>query len=216
MPRSPAITMIGSPGRTRMKAKEISVTPRKVGTKVIRRERIYFSIGSRLLSPVERRSMAWSGFPRESTSDFVEWWAANDHPPLEMNAGSRRTPQGPSTLFGQAHIVEDVTAQRMDDVVLHFGPYRHEHRRVRDRHPRRLFLEDDLSLLIELRPVGLVGQRLGLEDQLVERLVAPLRAVGAADPVAAEKHAKEVVRIAVVAGPAQQHRTVAVQFTGTL
>ena len=38
-PRSPAITMIGSPGSTRIKAKEISVTPMKVGTKVSRRLR---------------------------------------------------------------------------------------------------------------------------------------------------------------------------------
>src|SRR3546814_1555351 len=71
--------------------------------------------------------------------------------------------------------------------------------------PGRLLLEDDLSLLVELRPLVVVADGLGLLDQILEGLVAPLGAVGAAHGVTAEQHGQEVVRVAVVAGPAEQH-----------
>ena len=88
--------------------------------------------------------------------------------------------------------------------------HRHEDERVVERDPRRLLLEDHLRLLVELRALGLVGGLLRLGDQVVELLVAPLGAVVAADRVAAEQHVEEVVRIAVVAGPAEHHRALAV------
>src|SRR5918998_700755 len=45
--------------------------------------------------------------------------------------------------------------------------------------PGRLLLEDHLSLLVELRALGLVGGDLRLRDEIVEGLVAPLGDVGA-------------------------------------
>ena len=56
-----------------------------------------------------------------------------------------------------------------------------------ERRPRRLALEDDLRLFVELGALRLVGDLLGVVDQLVELLVAPLRAVVAADGGAAEQ-----------------------------
>src|SRR3546814_14495526 len=82
--------------------------------------------------------------------------------------------------------------------------------------PGRLLLEDDLSLLVELRPLVVVADGLGLLDQILEGLVAPLGAVGAAHGVTAEQHGQEVVRVAVVAGPAEQHGALAVDVLGAL
>jgi hypothetical protein len=79
---------------------------------------------------------------------------------------------------------------------------------VRDGRPRRLLLEDDLRLLVELGAALLVGDGLRLLDQLLEVLVAPLGAVGVAYRVAAEEDGEEVVRVAVVARPAEEDGTV--------
>src|SRR5579883_2582486 len=43
---------------------------------------------------------------------------------------------------------------------------------VGDGEPRRVLLEDDLGLLVELRPLLHVGRALRLADEIVERLVA--------------------------------------------
>src|SRR5437667_75410 len=87
-----------------------------------------------------------------------------------------------------------------DDLLAHWL----ELHRMRDGEPRRLLLEDDLRLAIEVGALLDVGRVLGLDDQIVERLVAPFRRVAAADlgAVAAEQDMEEIVRIAVVAGPA--------------
>src|SRR5260221_485364 len=89
----------------------------------------------------------------------------------------------------------------VDDLLAH----RLELDRVRDGEPRRLFLEDDLRLAIEVGPLLDVGLVLGLDDQVVEWLEAPFRGVAAArlGSIAAEQDMEEVVGIAVVAGPAQ-------------
>ncbi|ENN88888.1 hypothetical protein RHSP_10882 [Rhizobium freirei PRF 81] len=85
-----------------------------------------------------------------------------------------------------------------------------------DRHPWCFALKDDLCLFIELGALLDVGRLLGLLHQIVEFLVAPLRTVVATDGIAAEQRVKEVVRIAVVAGPAEDGRTVAVLGGGEL
>src|SRR5258708_2794043 len=75
--------------------------------------------------------------------------------------------------------------------------------RMRDGEPRCLFLEDDLRLAVEVGALLDVGGVLGLDDQIVERLVAPFRGVAAADlgALATEQHVQEIVRIPIVAGP---------------
>src|SRR6266436_9946902 len=88
----------------------------------------------------------------------------------------------------------------VDDLLAH----RLELHRMRDGEPRRLLLEDDLRLAVEVGALLDVGRVLGLDDQIVEWLEAPFRRVAAADlgAVAAEQDMQEVVGIAVVAGPA--------------
>src|SRR3546814_8850638 len=58
----------------------------------------------------------------------------------------------PSGLLLDVHAVEDVTAEGIDLEVLHFLAHRLEHHRMCDGGPGRLLLEEDLSLLVELRP----------------------------------------------------------------
>src|SRR3546814_8275931 len=86
--------------------------------------------------------------------------------------------------------------------------HRLEHHRMCDSSPGLLLHEDDLSLLVELRPLVVVADGLCLLDQILEGLVAPLGAVGAAHGVTAEQHGQEVVRVAVVAGPADRKSVV--------
>jgi hypothetical protein len=71
-------------------------------------------------------------------------------------------------------------------------------------------LEDDLRLLVELGALGLVDRLLRLYDEVVEFLVAPLRAVVTADGIATQQGVQEVVRIAIVAGPAEDDGAVAI------
>ncbi len=83
--------------------------------------------------------------------------------------------------------------------------HRHVDQRMRDRHPWRLIVEDHLRLLVERGALLHVRRRLCFVDQLGEVLVAPLGDVLAAFTrrAAGQQHAHEVVRIAVVARPAQ-------------
>src|SRR5436309_13058769 len=76
---------------------------------------------------------------------------------------------------------------------------------MRDGEPRRLLLEDDLGLLVERGALRLVGRHLRLAHELIEALVAPFGGIAAARRRrrAAEQGVEEVVRIAVVAGPAE-------------
>ena len=70
----------------------------------------------------------------------------------------------------------------------------------------------DLRLLVELGAYAWPGRSpaAALLQQGVEVLVAPFGAVAATDGGTAEVVGEEVVRIAIVAGPADDHGTVAV------
>src|SRR5439155_22641051 len=105
---------------------------------------------------------------------------------------------------GDLRLVEIVVRGRVHLIALHFLAYRVEADRMRHRDPRCFFLENDLRLLVELGAIGLLGRLRGLDDQILERLVAPARVVAAAlDRLAAEQGYEEIVRIAVVSRPAE-------------
>ena len=77
------------------------------------------------------------------------------------------------------------------------------------RQPQRLLLDDLLRLLIEAAAFGLVVAGFAIGDQLVQRLVAITREVEAGlDRRAGELRGKEIVRVAVVAGPAHEQQVV--------
>src|SRR6185369_7079507 len=81
--------------------------------------------------------------------------------------------------------------------------------RVRDLHVGRGVVLDRLHLDVELRALLLVRQRLGPVEAIVEALVAPLREVlPARARGGASAQEEEVVRVAVVTGPAELHRHV--------
>jgi hypothetical protein len=89
-----------------------------------------------------------------------------------------------------------------------FLRHRHILRRVRDGAQGRLVLEDHLRLFVELGALGLVGVILAFIS-FVEVLVAPLARFE--PPTASQPSStQEVVRVAVVAGPAQDDRAVAI------
>src|SRR5829696_7400954 len=119
----------------------------------------------------------------------------------------RRGPTGPLSnsqdraLLLDIHSIERVAPERRELEVHDLLAHRLELHRMGDREPRRLLLEDDLRLSVELGAFLLVARDLRLRDEVVERLVAPLRGVAAAGlgGVAAEERVQEVVGIAVVA-----------------
>src|SRR5215207_6227190 len=94
-------------------------------------------------------------------------------------------------------------AERIHDEPGDLLAHRHDDERMVERRPRSLALEDDLSLFIELRTLGLIRRDLRIRHEFVEFLVAPLRAVIAADRIATKENVEEIVRIAIVAGPAK-------------
>ena len=75
-----------------------------------------------------------------------------------------------------------------------------------------MFFEQLLGLFVELGALLFVSGVFGGRDQFVELGVAPLGEVVAIDRVAAEQGAEPVVRITVVAAPANQHRAVFTAF----
>src|SRR5689334_25177336 len=85
-----------------------------------------------------------------------------------------------------ADAVEARIAERLDAHVDNLLADRLIHRRVSDRRERQLLREDLLRLHIRLRAICLSRRFTALLDQVVERLVAPLREVVAVDRVAAE------------------------------
>src|SRR3954453_19671475 len=105
----------------------------------------------------------------------------------------------------QAYTTELVTAEWADLEAFDFLANRLVHDGMRDQEHRGFLVEDFLRLLIELRALALVRERQGLGQQLVELIVAPLGQVVAAglSAGAARQDVQEVVRIAVVAGPAE-------------
>ena len=90
---------------------------------------------------------------------------------------------------------------------------RHEHHRMRERHPRRLVVEDHLRLPGRARSRSAWSVvSFASCDELVVVGVAPFGDVVAAEPRgrAAEQHVEEIVGVAVVAGPAvERHRGLA-------
>src|SRR5437016_9969636 len=168
MPRSPAIVSIGSPGMRRLSTNTSSVIPMKVGTTRLRRVKM-------------NRSMILSSTPawRRKKAERLS--------PLRRYQG----------LLLEVDAVEGVPAERRELEVDYLLADRLQLHRMRDGEPGRLFLEDDLRLLIELGALGLVGEGLRLHDELVERLVAELGDIGAAGlrRVATEQRVQEVVGI---------------------
>src|SRR5436190_23682448 len=90
------------------------------------------------------------------------------------------TPRSWRRRLGEIGLVEVMVRRRIHFVALHFLAQRIEANRMRDRDPRRFFLEDHLRLFVELRAIGLLRRLRRLDDQLFERLVAPARVVAAA------------------------------------
>src|SRR6185437_1475969 len=106
----------------------------------------------------------------------------------------------------QIDLVEIVVRRRVHLVAAHLLAQCVEAHRMRDWNPRRLVVHDHLRLLVELRAVGLLRRLRRLDDEVLERLVAPARVVAAAlDRLAAQERDEKVVGIAVVAGPAEHH-----------
>src|SRR4051812_30465350 len=111
IPRSPAISSTGSPGTSRISAKVSRVTPMKVG--MIRLNRVR-----------KKRNMV-SFFVAEKPGNQV------------LGRGPWPNTVSSKSLV-DVHTVEDVTAKRIDLVVLHFFPDRLIDDRVSHRDPRRL------------------------------------------------------------------------------
>src|ERR1700694_2896800 len=104
------------------------------------------------------------------------------------------------TSLDDIRLVEIVMRGRVHLIALHFLAHGVEANRVRYRDPRRLFLENDLRLFVELGAIGLLGRLRGLDDQVLKRLVAPARVVASAlDGLAAEERHEEIVGIAIAA-----------------
>src|SRR5690349_5255895 len=96
--------------------------------------------------------------------------------------------------FREIDLVEIVMRRRIHLVTLHFFAQRIEADRMRDRDPRRLFLENHLRLLVELCAVRLLRRLRRLDDQIFEWLVAPARVIAAAfHRFAAEQRHEEIV-----------------------
>src|SRR3984893_7712994 len=116
-------------------------------------------------------------------------------------------------LLLEVNAVKRVPAERTELEVDHFLAHRLELDRMGDREPRRLFLEDDLSLPVEFGALSLVAQCLRLDDQLLEWRVAELCGVGPVGPrgIATQQAVQEIIGIAIVAGPAElSHHVLAV------
>src|SRR6266702_4201949 len=175
MPRSPASVSIGSPGMRRTSRKVSSVIPMKVGM-------------MRLTRVAKKRSMSRHGVERHCAA-----------PPTFSP-----TALGCQQLF-YIDAVEFMLAERAQLEADDFLAHRLELYRMRDGEPWCLFLEDDLRLAIERVALLDVGLMLGLDDQVIEGLEAPFGDVAAAGfgGIATEQDVQEVVRVAVVAGPAQ-------------
>src|SRR5437763_22744 len=71
---------------------------------------------------------------------------------------------------------------------------------VGEHHPGNIVVEDLLRLLVELRPRRLIGDDVGLLDEVAELLVAPMRDVVAAGDRIAGAPDHELARIGIVPG----------------
>src|SRR5262249_62067870 len=96
-------------------------------------------------------------------------------------------------------------AEGAEPKIHHFLASRLELHRMGDGEPRRLLLEDELRLLVQLGALSLIGRHFRLHDEIVEALVAPFGRIAAARPRrrTAEQRMEEIVRIAVVPGPTE-------------
>src|SRR5579864_1379960 len=135
-------------------------------------------------------------------------WAAVRRRWLERTAVARRGGLGRKTarlLLFQADVHELRRAERVDleaRDVLADGLI---HRGMGDWRERHLVFEDFLGFRISFGALGKIGRAATLPDQIVVRLVAPFGKITAVHCVAAEQYAQPVIRVAIVAGPADQH-----------
>src|SRR5690606_15806135 len=113
-------------------------------------------------------------------------------------------------LFDQIYAFECEVTERALYEAFNVLAHRNDGQRVVDRGPRSFTLEDDLSFLVEARTLVNFAGFLGLHHEAVELFVAPLSAVVAAHGLTAQQGVQEVVRVAVVTGPAQHHSAVTV------
>ena len=121
----------------------------------------------------------------------------------EADAGDAvLSPHLPFALFADAHAVEGVQGKRTDLETLHVFAHRLIHRRVGDRCHRHLLFDQLLCLFIKLCALSNIGGGFGGLDQFVELRVTPLGEVVAFNRVAAKQGAEPVVRVTVVATPA--------------
>src|ERR671918_2316578 len=95
--------------------------------------------------------------------------------PVQPGASTSRLvrPDGGRVSALEVDAVEVMATEWIDLEAHHLVAHRLEYHRVGDRDPGRLFLEDDLRLLVQPGALGLVGGALGLDQQLVERFMAP-------------------------------------------
>src|SRR5439155_20221566 len=175
MPRSPDRFSTGSPGIRWISANAIRVTPMNVGTiSATRRSR---NANIAVCHP-ERPPV----IPRTRSRAEGPCFYSRSRQPINSRslASLGVTKRSRRRRLRQIDLVEVVMRRRIHLVTLHVLAQRIEADRVRNGDPRRLFLEDDLRLLIELRAIGLLRRLRRLDDQVLERLVAPARVVAAA------------------------------------
>src|SRR3546814_9119293 len=122
--------------------------------------------------------MSWAS--RVTTKRNMEQVPGPDHGRKELAPLPPVTRSRPSGLLLDVHAVEDVTAEGIDLEVLHFLAHRLEHHRMCDGGPGRLLLDDDLSLLVEIRPLVVVADALSRLDKTLVGSVLPMGSVGAA------------------------------------
>src|SRR5215469_7755758 len=179
MPRSPIRTSTGSPGTRWIRIKARKTIPRKVGMTRLRRVNRNRSID-----------------PAASETYYHAKVKAGGKPPAFYQPISA----------GLVDALENMGYEGVDLVADHLLAHRHIDGRMSDREPGGFLMEDHLGLLVEGGALLDVADLRRLVDQVGELLVAPLGDVLSAGPgrPAGEQHAHEVVRIAIVAGPAEE------------
>src|SRR5215204_5822133 len=120
--------------------------------------------------PGSRRRTRRSTVPRREPAQKRKWRSGRSR-----SAETRKR----DLLALDIHAIEGVAREGRKLVVDDLLADRHQLNGMGDREPGRLFLEDRLGLLVELGALGLVGGDLRLHDDVVERLIAPLRDVRA-------------------------------------
>src|SRR5580704_10262666 len=108
----------------------------------------------------------------------------------------------PGTALLDVHAFERDRSKRALLIAGHIRAHGLEHDGMREEKLRRLVVLDLLHARIEFRPIGLVCQRAGFLEQLIELGDAPFGRVAIAGFASgATSQEEEIVRVAVIPGP---------------